>query len=423
MKQIAIVGSGPSGCYLAEQLLRLLPDSTIDVVERMPVPFGLVRYGVAPDHQGTKAVTRLLDRVLSNLRVAFFGNVEVGRDVSLDQLLTVYNAVVLATGALCDRRLCIPGEDLVGVLGSAKFVTWYNAHPEALAPMMKEVTSAVIIGNGNVALDVARILARAPAEFAGSDLPHEVAHWLQSQPLREIHVVGRRAAAEAKFSEHELAEIGTLSRAQPRLAEPDDLTGDSPVLQVLRGFQSAASRAVPITIYFHFSMKPTAFLGRHWLEAVRFRRFGLDCDVPAQLAVTCIGYEASACCSVAPVNGTFCNDEGKMRENLYVVGWAKRGPTGTIPTNRSEAQQLGKRMAREVSDAARPGRAALTDHLRKRGIAFVDYAAWKRIDAAEIACAQKARCRSKFRSRDEMLNAAGFASSVSACTGHDPIKR
>ncbi len=409
MKHIAIVGSGPSGCYLADQLLRLLPDSSIDVLERLPVPFGLVRYGVAPDHQGTKAVARVLDRILANPRILFVGNVEVGRDVSLDQLLLMYDAVVLATGALCDRRLDIPGEDLAGVLGSAKFVTWYNAHPEALAPIMSHVTSAVIIGNGNVALDVARVLARDQAEFTGSDLLHDVAHWLHSQPLREIHILGRRTAADAKFSEHELAEMGTLSRAQPRLAETDDLSGDSPLLKVLRGFHSTASRTVPITIYFHFSMTPVAFLGRHCLEAVRFRRFGIEHDLPAQLAITCIGYEASKCSSVAPVGGIFSNDQGKVRENLYVAGWAKRGPSGTIPTNRVEAQQLAQRMAKELSDGGRPGRAALTDYLRKRGMPFLDYAAWKRIDAAEMARAEEARCRSKLKSIGEMLEAAGIA--------------
>src|SRR5208282_3971202 len=155
MKHTAIIGSGPAGCYLADQLLRVIPDASIDILEQLPVPFGLIRYGVAPDHQSTKAVARVFDRVLSRDHVSFFGNVEVGRDVSLEELMTLYDAVVLATGAARDRRLGIPGEEMPGVIGSGSFVGWYNGHPHALAPNASDVRSAVIIGNGNVAIDVA----------------------------------------------------------------------------------------------------------------------------------------------------------------------------------------------------------------------------------------------------------------------------
>ena len=408
MRQIAIVGSGPSGCYLADQLLRLLPDCTVDVIERLPVPFGLVRYGVAPDHQGTKAVSRVLDRILSNPRLAFLGNIEVGRDVALEQLLGWYDAVVLATGACRDRRLGIPGENLPGVLGSISFVNCYNSHPQPSPPLVEGVSSAVIIGNGNVALDVARILARGQHEFTGSDLSQEFSRWLSAQPLRRIHIVGRRSAADAKFSEHELAELGTLRRARPEVAPNQDLDGDTPVLRILRGFQSQPPRSVSITIHFHFSMTPVSFIGSDRLEAVRFRRQDVECDLPGQLAVTCIGYQADACCSISPANGVFASDNGKIKDALYVVGWAKRGPTGTIPTNRSEAQLLAQRMAKEVTDSGRAGRLTLTDHLQAHGRPFVDYAGWKRIDAAEIARADSTRCREKINTVDEMLEIAGF---------------
>lgn len=407
MRQIAIVGSGPSGCYLADQLLRLLPDSTIDVIERLPVPFGLVRYGVAPDHQGTKAVSRVLDRILSNPRIGFYGNVEVGRAVSLEQLLAWYDAVVLATGAGRDRRLGIPGEELPGVVGSTSFTNWYNSHPESVAPLLDGVSSAVIIGNGNVAIDVARILARPPQDFAVSDLPVEVAQVLSEQPLKEIRIVGRRGPADAKFSEHELEELGALERVQPQVENHADLSVETPVIRILRSFQSRAPRAAPITLSFHFSMTPVAFVGFNQLEAVCFRSGAANCELPAQLAVTCIGYEAGACCSASPVHGTFQNEEGRIRAGLYVVGWAKRGATGTIPTNRSEAQQLAQRMAREVTDSGRNGRLGLNEHLRASGRLFVDYAGWKRIDAAETARAGDGRCRLKLRSIDEMLRVAG----------------
>ncbi|MBN9463396.1 MAG: FAD-dependent oxidoreductase, partial [Burkholderiales bacterium] len=195
MRHIAIIGSGPAGCYLADHLLRLAPDAHIDVLERLPVPFGLVRYGVAPDHQGTKAVVRVLDRVLGRERVGFFGNLEIGRDVRLDELRSLYDAVVLATGAPRDRRLGIPGEDLPGVVGSGAFVGWYNGHPDHAPPPLRSVRSAVVVGNGNVAIDVARILAKSPAEMAGSDLAPQVLELLAAQPIETIHVVGRRGPA------------------------------------------------------------------------------------------------------------------------------------------------------------------------------------------------------------------------------------
>ena len=227
MRQVAIIGSGPAGCYLAEHLLRVLPDVSIDIVERMPVPFGLIRYGVAPDHQGTKAITRVLDRVLSRDRVSFFGNVEVGRDIRLDELTSFYDAVMLAIGAERDRRLGIPGEDLPGVLGSRAFTGWYNDHPDRAAPLVRDVRSAVIIGNGNVAIDVARVLAKGPAELAGSDLSPEATAWLEAQPIEAIHIVGRRGSADAKFTQHELAELGTLERARPVVTDPGDLSGQT----------------------------------------------------------------------------------------------------------------------------------------------------------------------------------------------------
>jgi NADPH-dependent glutamate synthase beta subunit-like oxidoreductase len=406
MRQIAIVGSGPSGCYLADQLLRLLADSSVDVIERLPVPFGLVRYGVAPDHQGTKAVSRVLDRILSNPRIAFFGNVEVGRDVLLDQLLSWYDAVVLATGASRDRKLGIRGEDLPGVLGSTSLVNWYNSHPESLAPVLKDVSSVVIIGNGNVAIDVARILARAPQDFTGSDLPLEIAKLLSAQPVKDIHIVGRRGPADAKFTEHELAELGALERVQPQVDNHADLSGDTPVLRVLRSFRSQAPRNASLTLHFHFSMTPVAFVGSDHIKAVRFRRAATEYQVPAQLAVTCIGYQANSCCSASPVDGIIPNEQGRIKAGLFVVGWAKRGPSGTIPTNRSEAQQLAQRMAKEVIDSGRRGRQALREHLGSNGKTFVDYSGWKRIDAVEVARANDGRCRLKLRSIEEMLQVA-----------------
>ncbi|MGA2904848.1 MAG: FAD-dependent oxidoreductase [Candidatus Korobacteraceae bacterium] len=407
MLHIAIIGSGPAGCYLADQLLRVNPDASVDILEKLPVPFGLIRYGVAPDHQSTKAVARVFDRVLARDRVSFFGNVEVGREVRLDELMSLYDAVVLATGAPRDRRLGVAGEDLPGVVGSGAFVNWYNSHPCAHAPAMNNVRSAVIIGNGNVAIDVARILAKSPEEFAGSDVSGEFAEWLTAQPLETIHVVGRRGAAEAKFTDHELAELGTLQRARPVVSDPASLAGDTAVVNTLRGFAEGPARDTPITINFHFNLTPTAFVGDGKLREVQFRSAGGETvTLPAQLAVTCIGYETVACCTAQPANGVFANRDGKVEDRLYVVGWAKRGPSGTIPTNRVEAQQLAQKIAQEIADGNRSGGQGLRELLEQRRVCFVDYAGWRRIDAAELSRASAGRCREKFSSTEAMLSAA-----------------
>lgn len=409
MRQIAIIGSGPAGCYLADHLLRLLPDASIDILERLPVPFGLVRYGVAPDHQGTKAVARVLDRVLSRERVQFFGNVEVGRDVRLAELAGLYDAVALAIGASCDRRLGIPGEDLPGALGSSAFTRWYNSHPDHAVPAVGEVRSAVIIGNGNVALDVARILAKSEPELAGSDLSMEVTVWLGAQPIEDVHIVGRRSAADAKFTDHELAELATLQRAKPVVGDPQSLAGDNAVIKTLRAF-AAENRTAPVTIHFHFNLTPTSFAGDDRLRATQFRSAdGKITELDAQLAVTCIGYESGACCAAVPANGVFANEQGRISEGLYVVGWAKRGPSGTIPTNRSEAQQVAQRIAQETPGSARAGGAGLRQLLEARRAVWVDDAGWRRIDAAEVARAGPQRCRAKFNTVAEMLHAGQVA--------------
>jgi len=404
---IAIIGSGPAGCYLADHLLRLIPAASIDIIEKLPVPFGLVRYGVAPDHQSTKNVARVFDRLLSRDRISFFGNIEVGRDVELSELLSLYEAVVLATGAARDRRLGIPGEDLSGVTGSGAFVSWYNGHPHSQPPAVNQVRSAVVIGNGNVALDVARILAKGHEELAGSDLPHEVSAWLSDQPLETIHIVGRRGAGEAKFNEHELAELGTLKRARPVISDPAAITGDGPSAKVFRDFAEATSRETAVNIHFDFNLTPTAFLGDNNLRAVQFRSAsGETVETPAQVAITCIGYESVPCCSATPENGVFTNQGGKIGDRLYVTGWAKRGPSGTIPTNRVEAQQVAQKIAQEISDGDRPGGTALQELLVQRGVRTIDYAGWKRIDAAELSAAGSERCRNKLCSTNKMLDAA-----------------
>ena len=406
MRHIAIIGSGPSGCYLADHLLRLVPDCRVDVIERLPVPFGLVRHGVAPDHQGTKAVARVFDRMLARDRVGFFGHVEVGRDIRLDDLETLYDAVVLATGAPDDRRLDIPGEDLAGVVGSGRFIGWINGHPDHPDSLLPPARSAVVIGNGNVALDVVRLLAKTPDELDGSDLGRAASDLLRRSAIETIHVVGRRGPEAAKFTDHELGELATLRHARPIVADPSLLQSDTPVVAILRGFQDLAPR--PITIAFHFGLAPDVLLGETKVEAARF----LDADgkphtLPADLVVTCVGYRARACGSEAPTDGFFANDGGHIRDRLYAVGWAKRGPSGTIPTNRVEAQAVAQRIADTLGAGDRPGGAGLRALLDEREARWVDYDGWRRIETHERESAEPNRCRRKLTVIAEMLAAAG----------------
>ncbi len=390
MRHIAIIGSGPAGCYLADALLRLVPDCRIDVLDRLPVPFGLVRYGVAPDHQGTKAVVRVFDRILARDRIGFFGHVEVGRDVSLAELEAFYDAVVLATGAPEDRKLGVPGEDLPGVIGSGRFTGWANGHPDHadLAPAAPR--SVVVVGNGNVALDVARLLAKAPDEFDGSDL----GSFFDTSAIETIHVVGRRGPMDAKFTDHELEELALLRRARPALADPA-----LPASEIFRGFADLPPK--PVAILFHFNLTPAAMLGTSRVEAVRFRERK---TLPADLVVTCVGFEARACCTEAPVDGRFATPS---RDRLYAVGWARRGPSGTIPTNRIEAQALAQRIAAELPAGGKSGGAGLRALLDGQGVRWVDYDGWRRIEAQEAAAADPGRCRAKATTIDAMLAAAG----------------
>jgi hypothetical protein len=407
MRRIAIVGSGPSGCYLAEALLRGDEECRIDIVDRLPTPFGLVRFGVAPDHQSTKAVTRLLDRVLAKPDVSFFGGVEVGRDISLDELRERYDTVVIATGASRDRRLDIPGEDLPGVFGSGKFVGWYTHHPDHADLDLREVDAAAVIGNGNVALDVARMLAKRETELHGSDLDPDVERSIANSGIRNIAIVGRRPAEFMKFSERELGEFGDLQSARPHLGVPHDVDGVAGnAAETLRDICARTYEGERIDVTFSFGLTPVAFEGAGRLEGVRFvSARGDEIVVPAGLAVTCIGYESTGH-GLPLESGSIANSDGRIGADLYVVGWAKRGPSGTIPTNRAEAQAVAKTILADGASSEKPGTPALIGLLRARAREHIDYAGWRRIDASEIARAGASRVRRKWRSHDELLAAS-----------------
>jgi len=384
--RVAVVGAGPAGLYAVERLAKQ-PDVEIDLLERLPTPFGLVRYGVAADHQSTKGVARTLARPLDKGQATFFGGVAVGKAVSLGELRDLYDAVILAIGASSDRRLGVPGEDLPGVVGSGRFVGWLNAHPDHLARPIpaRPVRHAVVVGGGNVAIDVARLLAKTPAELATSDLDPELVAELAAWPLESITVLIRRGPDDVRFSLLELEELGKLARAMPEVAAGDlpPLSPDDPApLMVLRRWVDAPGKDLALRFRFHAA--PLAFEGQGALAAVRLAD---GIALPAELAVTCIGYDGVALPGLPLVEGRLAREEGRLAPGLYVVGWAGRGPSGTIPTNRVESHRVVEELLAGERSGGKAGRAGLVTLLQARGVTAVDWAAWQAVDAAERAAA------------------------------------
>jgi ferredoxin--NADP+ reductase len=433
MRHVAIVGSGPAGYYTAEALQKA-EDIAIDVIDRLPVPYGLIRTGVAPDHQSIKAVSRRYEGVALTDNVRFVGHVSVGGDVGIDELTDLYDAVVLATGAPHDRPLDIPGADRPGVIGSAAFVGWYNGHPDfaALDPPL-DAPGVVVIGNGNVALDVARILAKTPAEFAGSDIVAHARDALSASAVREIHILGRRGPHQIAMTPKELGELGHLERAAPRV-DPADLPpeGDDAMLEPgmrksvthLRSF-AANPVAKPVTIDFDFFAMPVAIEGTESgngrVQRVIVEKTELDADlrshgtgetyaIEAGLVVSCIGYQTPPIPGVPYEHGRgrFASDEGRILPGLYAVGWARRGPSGTIGTNKPDGARIAELVLEDIGHGAgKAGRAGLDALLASRGVAPVTFRDWRRIEAAEVAAAIDGNPREKFTSVEAMLAAIG----------------
>ena len=432
MRHIAIIGSGPAGYYTAEAARKLFGDDVrVDIIDRLPVPYGLIRSGVAPDHQSIKAVYRRYEAVNLSDTVRFVGNVTVGKDVSIAELQSCYDAVVLATGAPDDRKLDIPGADLPGVVGSAAFVGWYNGHPDhaAIEPALHG-PGAVVIGNGNVALDVARILAKTRAEFAGSDIAAHALDALDSSGIVRISVLGRRGPHQIAMTPKELGELGHLERAQPYVNAADlPPIADDALLEPgmrksvthLRDFATTALTGKPLAIDFDFFAMPVRVEGDGKAERVIVERTRLDTDlrsvgtgetyaIPASLVVACIGYQTPPIDGVPYEHdrGRFANSDGRILPGLYCVGWAKRGPSGTIGTNRPDGYAVADLIAADIGEGAgRPGRPALDALLGSRGIDVVTFRDWQRIEAAEIARARDGSPREKFTRVTEMLDARG----------------
>ena len=429
----AVVGSGPAGFYAAEALVKARDDVRVDVLDRLPTPYGLVRSGVAPDHQGTKNVWRVFARTAARERVRFLGNVDVGRDVSLAELRDMYDAVVLAVGASVDRKLGINGEDLPGVIGSGAFTSWYNGHPDFgnWVPDLGDGDIAVV-GNGNVAIDIVRILALSPREMASTDLPEYATKRIEQARFKTLHLLGRRGPLQASFTPVELRELGELERCAVTVdpAElPDMVTGiDDPkqqklkekILTILRSFAGNDPAAKPIHLRLHFYAAPAEILGDERVQKLRVNRThiengravptGESFDLDVSAVISAIGYTIRPIPGLhSPQGSSFPNEEGKVDEGLWAVGWAKRGPSGVIATNRADSIGVVQTLMTQLQGSGKDGPEALDRLLAERNHRPVTFEDWQRIDEKEVGAAASGAPRRKFTSFEELVGAANRA--------------
>ena len=434
--RVAVVGSGPAGFYAAAALLGSDVDVAVDVIERLPTPWGLVHLGVAPDHPKIKAVSRAFEKTAQQPGFRFFGNVEVGRDVAADDLRRLYDAVIYSVGAQSDRALGIVGENLPGSWAATEFVAWYNGHPD-FQHLEFDLSGrrAVVIGNGNVALDVARMLALTPAELATTDTTDAAIAAINGSGIEEIVVVGRRGPVQAAWTPVEVGELGELEGADvvvdPEELELDDasaaeLEAAPPTVkrnvEHLREYAVRTGTGKPRTIRLRFLLSPTAILGEERVEAVQFNRNTLQNGravptgstevIPADVVFRSVGYRGVALPGVPfdEATSTIPNDGGRVEPGLYCAGWIKRGPSGVIGTNKKDATETIERLLEDARAGVLPAReeGSLEELLAARGAGPVVYSGWEAIDAAERAAGEPhGRPRIKLASWDELLAAAG----------------
>jgi ferredoxin--NADP+ reductase len=430
--RVAIVGSGPAGIYTAEALTKQASEPIeIDVLDRLPTPYGLVRYGVAPDHTSIKSIAGYLRRVLELPSVRFLGGVELGTDISVADLTACYDAVVYCTGAMVDRRLGIPGEDLPGSVAATDFVNWYCGHPDMPPETFTlDSTDVAVIGVGNVAVDVVRVLARSAEELRRTDVPQEVLDRLAKSQVRTLHMIGRRGPEHAKFTLKELRELGDLENCDVSVRHDEAGDGDVSTLsrqirgnvEVLRSWCARASAGRPRRLDVRFWLRPVEILGTTRVEGLRLERTVLRDGrvtgtgefevVPAGMVLRSVGYQSIPLPGVPfdAASMTVPNTAGRVSEGQYVAGWLKRGPTGVIGTNKSDAAETVRTLLADL--AGGPPRTApasrLDDLLATRGVNPVTYEQWLSIEAAEAALAASL-------GRGEHVKLTGRAAMLAAC--------
>jgi ferredoxin/flavodoxin---NADP+ reductase len=453
--RVAVVGSGPAAFYAAGHLLDAERPVEVDMIERLPTPWGLVRLGVAPDHPNIKAVSRAFEKIAVRPGFRFLGNVEVGRDVTHDELMHLYDAVVYAVGAQTDRRLGVPGEDLPGSWAATELVAWYNGHPDFQQLSFDlSVERAVVVGNGNVALDVARMLALTREELIPTDTTDPAIEAIAESGIREILVLGRRGPVQASWTTPELQEMGELAGADvvidPAELELDpaseaELAAGTPIVRrnmdVLRELAERSAAGKPRTVHFRFRVSPVAILGDERVESIEIVRNRLEEDsagrvravpteeretVPCGIVFRSVGYHGvplpgipfdTSTGTLPNVGGRVLDESGEPIPGLYCAGWIKRGPTGVIGTNKKDATETVDLLLEDAENGLLEHEKAgnIAELLAERGAEAVMYAGWEAIDALERARgAEQGRPRIKLCSWEELLTAArGHAESVS----------
>ncbi|HEY1687489.1 MAG TPA: FAD-dependent oxidoreductase [Solirubrobacteraceae bacterium] len=447
--RIAVIGSGPAGFYAAGHLLAAEHEIEVDMLERLPTPWGLVRSGVAPDHPKIKSVTRVYEKTASHPRFRYYGNVELGRDVSTEDLAEHYHAIVYATGSPSDRPLGIPGEDLEGSWAATDFVGWYNGHPDQRTLSFDlSCERAVVIGNGNVAIDVARMLTLDHEELASTDTADHALEDLQKSSIKEVVIVGRRGPAQASFTNPELLELGAMKDVEVVIDEQElekalsvqdermEPTAERNV-KLLREYAAKQGSGRPRRIVLRFLLSPTELLGENGSVssltcarnelvadesgALRARPTGETETISAGLVFRAIGYRGLPLAGVpfdehraviANERGRVTSPNGVRRKGEYVVGWIKRGPTGVIGTNKKDAQEtvnaiLEDIAAGELLSPTEPDPESVHELLQQRQPALITYEGWTVIDQHERALGEPAsRPRVKLTYIDEMLKIA-----------------
>jgi len=416
--KIAIVGAGPAGYFAAQALQNLADENTtysIDMIERLPTPWGLVRSGVAPDHPKIKTVSKVFEKIATTEGFRLFANVELGSDLTIEQLKERYDAVVIATGSALGKKLGIPGEDLPGSMSAARFVPWYNAHPDFKDEAI-DLTShtAVVIGAGNVSMDVARMLALEPSELDPTDTADHAIDALKASAIRNVVISARRGPEHAAFTSPELRELPKLEHTNV-VMNPEDIAAaivragdeiEKDTKSNLDAMTLIAERQPTLhdrTMTFQFLATPIEIKGDGKVEEIIFQRTGGDetFSIKCGLVVTAIGYESASLEGIPYTKGKVVNADGFVGENLYVVGWAKRGPSGVIGTNKSDAADVMKLL---VSQLGAPKDAGdITEIIAHNKV--VTQMHWEQINAAEVAAGEPlGKPRKKAVSREELLN-------------------
>jgi ferredoxin--NADP+ reductase len=416
--KVAIVGAGPAGYFAAQALQNQQNEErtfAIDMIERLPTPWGLVRSGVAPDHPKIKTVSKVFEKIAADPNFRLFANLEIGGEISVAQLQEIYDAVVIATGSHLGKSLGIPGENLPGSLSAADFVPWYNAHPDYVdVKVSMDCDTAVVIGAGNVAMDVARMLALEPSELDPTDTADHAIDAFNASAVRDVYISARRGPEHAAFTSPELRELpklehtnvvinkGDIDAAIVRAgAEPEkDVKSNLDAMLLIAQSQKSEHKR---TMRFLFQHTPKEIIGSDKVEGIVYSTPNGDVTVKCGLVITAIGYQAAGIDGVPYENGKVVNTDGRVKENVYVVGWAKRGPSGVIGTNKSDAAAVVELM---IADMKSPKNAGDISDLLTNQI-VVDQSAWQKINEAEVAAGEpKGKPRIKSIKRDELLKLA-----------------